>query len=110
MLQKFDTHSGVTTVYVTDYTANPLAYPLKATWCPPALYGCVFQCEMWDSARVVAKEMKLGEYWHLDNVRAKWNPARYVEGTMQLTQRTTRLDEMAGQDQTHLRALLVSVL
>ena len=64
---------------------------------------------MWDDAKTLAKEMRPGEYWYLDNVRAKWNPVRYMEGTMQLQQKSTRLDEMASQDWPHLAALLGSV-
>lgn len=58
---------------------------------------------------MVSREMNPGEYWFLDNVRAKWNPAHYMEGTMQLQQKTTRLDETASQDFPNLRALLASV-
>ena len=109
VLQKFDTHSSASTVYLTDYTAIPLAYPLTSSWCPPELFSRILRCEMWDDAKMAAKEMNPGEYWYLDNVRAKWNPAHYMEATMQLQQRTIRLDETASQDWPHLKALLASV-
>ncbi|KAH0833790.1 hypothetical protein J3R83DRAFT_10937 [Lanmaoa asiatica] len=89
-----------------DYTANLLAHPLQATWCPPELYGRVLRFEMWGSAQVFAKDMKPGEYWYLPNVRAKWNATHYMEGTIQLAERITRLDESAPHDQPCLEALL----
>ncbi|KAH0825903.1 hypothetical protein J3R83DRAFT_7655 [Lanmaoa asiatica] len=106
VLRKINNGSDASTVYVTDYTANHLVYPLKATWCPPELYGRVLQCEMWDSARLVAKMMNPGEYWYLHNVRARWNSAHYMEGTMQLAEKIVRLDETVLEDQPNLRALL----
>ena len=109
VLQKFNTHRGPTTVYVTDYTANPLAYPLTPNWCQPGLFGHILQCEMWDGAKVAAKGMTPGEYWYLDNIWAKWNPAYYTEGTMHLQQKTTHLDETSSQDWRHLRDFLACV-
>lgn len=109
MLQKFNNHGGATVVYVTDYTANTLVYPVQGTWCPPELHGRVFQCDMWDNARNIAKMMTPGEYWYFHNVRAKWNPSHYMEGTMQLAEKVTRLDETKLEAQIHLRALLASV-
>lgn len=109
MLQKFNNHGNVTTVYVTDYTANALVRPVQATWCPPELYDRVLQCDMWDGARNIAMTMNRGEYWYLHNVRARWNPSHYMEGTMQLAEKITQLDETKLEAQPHLRALLASV-
>jgi hypothetical protein len=109
VLQKFNNHGGATTVYVTDYTANALVYPVQGTWCPPELHGRVFQCDMWDDARNIAKMMTPGEYWYLHNVRAKWSTSHYMEGTMQLAEKVTQLDETKLEVHIHLRALLASV-
>ncbi|KAF8422592.1 hypothetical protein L210DRAFT_979877 [Boletus edulis BED1] len=98
VLQKF--HNGqATTVYVTDYTVNPFIYPIKAAWCPTELCGYVLQCEMWDDARTIAEMMKPGEYWYLNNVRAKWNRYQHMEGTMQYAEKVQRLaaDELEAQ-------------
>lgn len=109
MLQKFNNHGGATTVYVTDYTANALVYSVQGNWCPPELHGRVLQCDMWDDARNIANMMTPGEYWYLHNVRAKWSPSHYMEGTMQLAEKVTQLDETKLETQPHLRALLASV-
>ena len=108
MLKAFE-NNGHSTVYVTDYTANPLVYPISGVWCPRQLHGCVLQCEMWDEAAIIAKMMKPGEYWYLNNVRAKWNPYRYIEGTMQLAEKVERLEPNSFEARPHLKALLESV-
>jgi len=108
VLKKFESN-GHDTVYVTDYTANPLVYPITGAWCPPQLCGCVLQCEMWDEARIIAKRMQPGEYWYLNNVRAKWNPYRYIEGTMKLAEKVERLPENGFESYPHLKALLGSM-
>ncbi|KAF8418643.1 hypothetical protein L210DRAFT_3766845 [Boletus edulis BED1] len=102
VLREIDSNSAI---YVTDYTANLLANPLQATWCPPELYGRVLRFEMWDHAQTVAKEMKPGEYWYLPNVRAKWNATHSMEGTVRLAERIARLDESA-REEPFLKALL----
>lgn len=109
MLQKFNNHGDATTIYVTDYTANAFVHPAQASWCPPELSNCVLQCAMWDDARNIAKMMNPGEYWYLHNVRAKWNPSNYMEGTMQLAEKVVQLDETKLETHPHLRALLVLV-
>lgn len=82
---------------------------MQATWCPPELSNCVLQCDMWDNARDIAKMMNHGEYWYLHNVRARWNPSHQMEGTMQLAEKVTQLDETNLEVQPHLRALLALV-
>ena len=109
MLQKFNNQSSTTTVYVTDYTANALIRSVQATWCSPQLSDCVLQCSMWDDARNIAKMMNPGEYWYLHNVRARWNPDHYMEGTMQLAEKLTQLDESKLEVSPHLKALLAFV-
>lgn len=109
MLQKFDDHGDVTTVYVTDYTVNTLVHTVETTWCPPRLSDRVLQCNMWDNARNIAKMMNPGEYWYLHNVRARWNPNHYMEGTIQLAEKVTQLDETKLEVQPYLRALLALV-
>ncbi|KAG8217634.1 hypothetical protein J3R82DRAFT_5787 [Butyriboletus roseoflavus] len=106
VLQKFNNHGGATTVYVTDYTTSALIRSVQAPWCPPELSDCVLQCDMWDDARNIAKMMNPGEFWYLHNVRAKWNPSHYMEGTMQLAEKVTQLDETKVETQPHLKALL----
>lgn len=97
---------GLTTVYVTDYTPNKHIYPLMSDWCPPGLFQCIFQVEMWDAAKVLAEEMSLEDYWCLDNVQAKWNWLHYVEDTMQRQQSTHHVDKACP----HIQALLACVL
>jgi len=80
---------------------------MKAVWCPPQLCGYVLQCEMWDDARMIADMMKPGDYWYLNNVRAKWNGRHYMEGTMKLTEKVERLDVNQLEAYPHLRKLLV---
>ncbi|KAF9246398.1 hypothetical protein BU15DRAFT_39557 [Melanogaster broomeanus] len=106
VLQKFDSNNEATTVYVTDYTSNPSVHAVQATWCPPELSDRILQCEMWDSAKDIARIMNPGEYWYLHNIRAKWNPSHYMEGTMQLAEKVAQLDEAKLEVQPHLRALL----
>ncbi|KAF8136492.1 hypothetical protein EV363DRAFT_1319733 [Boletus edulis] len=107
VLQKFDNPCGATIVYVTDYTENASVHPVQATWCPPELHGRVLQCSMWDNARNIAKMMNPGEYWYLHNIRARWNLNQYIEGTMQLAEKVTQLDQTKQLEaQPHLRALL----
>lgn len=54
--------------------------------------------------------MNPGEYWYLHNVRAKWNPSHYMEGTMQLAEKVSQLDETKREALPRLGALIASVL
>lgn len=53
--------------------------------------------------------MKPGEYWYLNNVRAKWNPHHYMEGKMNFVEKVERLVADNLEAQPRLVALLESV-
>lgn len=106
ILQTFSNDCGSQTVYVTDYTSNPHVYPVKPTWCSPALYDRVFPVEMWDEARDMAQLMHTGEYWYLYNVRARLNASGYTEGKMRTSEKTTQLSADDADKNPRLTALL----
>lgn len=106
ILQTFSNDCGSQTVYVTDYTSNPHIYPVRRTWCSPALYDRVFPVEMWDEARDMAQLMHAGEYWYLYNVRARLNASGYTEGKMRTSEKTTQLSEDDADRNPRLKALL----
>lgn len=106
ILQKFENDGGPTIVYVTDYTINTGLQPVQDAWCPHGLSNSVLHCDMWDSAKSIARAMKPGEYWYLHNVRAKWSHRHSIEATMQLAEKITRLDEAMMEAQPNLKALL----
>lgn len=106
ILQTFSNDCGSQTVYVTDYTSNPRVYPVKPTWCSPALYDCVFPVEMWDEARDMAQLMHTGEYWYLYNVRARLNASGYTEGKMRTSEKTIQLSADDAAKNPRLTALL----
>ncbi|KAG9318610.1 hypothetical protein JVU11DRAFT_703 [Chiua virens] len=106
VLQKFNNQNGVTAVYITDYTTNPSVISVHAAWCSPELSEYVLRCDMWDDAKNVARMMNPGEYWYLNNIRARWNLSQRMEGTMQEAKNVIQLDKTRLEDFPHLRALL----
>lgn len=55
---------------------------------------------------MIVDTMKPGDYWYLNNVRAKWNSRHYMEGTMKLAEKVERLDIKQLEACPHLRDLL----
>ena len=61
---------------------------------------------MWNEVRIIAKMMKPGEYWYLNNVQAKWDLHHYMEGKMNFVEKVKQLVVDNLEAQPHLVTLL----
>ncbi|RXW20528.1 hypothetical protein EST38_g5317 [Candolleomyces aberdarensis] len=104
VLRGFSNENGVFTLWVTDYTKNPLAFPPQADWCPPQLVPYVFRIEMWDGAADEGLKMKEQTFYLLNNVRIRLNTAGYLEGKS-VEPKQVLLEE-ATDDSVHFKSLL----
>ena len=94
---------GVYSLFVTDYTANSALYPVQADWAPSDLTDSILKIEMWDNAASMGPTMVQGHYYSMKNVRAKVNPAGYLEAKIV----ETKISHMGeGENDMHLKALL----
>ncbi|KAJ8700468.1 hypothetical protein PTI98_003487 [Pleurotus ostreatus] len=98
-----DGGSGVYSLFVTDYTANPAMYPVQADWAPSDLMDSILKIEMWDNAAPMGPTMEQGQYYSMKNVRAKVNNAGYLEAKI-VEPKISHVGE--GEDDMHLKALL----
>lgn len=106
ILHSYENTGGPHTVYVTDYTINPDTSPPQASWCSPELSPYVFKMEMWDGAKLLAKTMQPGEFWHLSNARVLPDSYVHFHGKLVETKNSKKLDEVTNGENLHFRALL----
>jgi hypothetical protein len=103
--------ADIYSIYVTDYTSKAGAFVEHSNeWCPASLADRVLRIEMWrDKAVALAKRMKPGEYWSLDNVRMKVGSAGYIEGSFSEADKARKLSVADVDTCPHLQALLQCV-
>ena len=83
----------------------------SSEWCPVSLADRVLRIEMWRGEAVeLAKKMKPGEYWSLDNVRMKLSNGGYIEGSFSEAVKARKLSVTDVDTNHHLQALLQCVL
>ena len=93
-------------LFVTDYTRNPLAHLVQAKWCPPQLSERVLKIELFGRASEEGPNMKIGEYYHIRNVRMKMGAGGYLEATFSESWKMRRLNEHEADGEPHFQALL----
>jgi hypothetical protein len=99
-------YSGYITVYVTDYTPVRGGASVSAKWCPQDLQDKVLKVEMWDAALKTAEEMHEGEYWSLNNVKARQSGGGYLEAKIQEGKKQRKASTDDARDSLQLGALL----
>lgn len=100
----------VWSLYVTDYTRNPIAPPVKGDWCPPRLSALVIKIELWNAAAAIGCTMKPGEFYDMQNVRFKYSDRGELEGTFSEVPKLRKLDQDAMENEADFENLLEYVL
>ena len=99
----------VYSLYVTDYTHNPLMHTIEREWCPPSLADQVLRVEMWGEANEMGSKMQPGEYYFLGNSRMKRSGTGELEATISEVRKIRKLDEDFLEGLPHFEALLTCV-
>jgi hypothetical protein len=97
--------NNVLSLYVTDYTGSVSMGPTAGAWCSTRLADLVFKIEVWDDAVRDAMDMQEGDFYSIQNVRARVSRGGYVEGKL-VEPKTCRLEEADASYDVQLRALL----
>lgn len=98
--------NGVYSLYVTDYTRNPLTFRVEASWCPPQLADKILKVELWNAAAEKGPEMNAGEFYNINNIRVKFSAGGSLEGTFSEVWKLRKLDDDMIEGEPDLEALL----
>ncbi|PCH37897.1 hypothetical protein WOLCODRAFT_161136 [Wolfiporia cocos MD-104 SS10] len=107
VLYQHESNSGIHTVYLTDYTANPSLGVIERDWTPPQLNNKVMKMELFGDAAAEGANMNPGDYYEFRNAKMRISRGGYWEA--KFDDRVDRMQKLSTDElehYPHLSALL----